>query len=1468
MHDDETRPEAFADGILERYFVANPDRLLEAYRDLESRTESPSRTGTRDAARLMREVKTLRATNEALTRKLGSTTASLEASRTEIKRLKSDLAHVRGSRSLRIGRAVLSPLQLLRRRGRSGSAPRVQISSSKSPTLQGPAQSVSLEELRNAFRSDPSPESLTRLVVRQWYQNGFIREPAQLLERHHDLAARLQPRDRRTADRIIGAARVMANPIVIPDRSSGAAYSPEPGRVMYCVHSTPIYSSNGYSTRTRGVARGLADAGRDVVIVARAGYPWDTKSDRQKPAAKRVVRQVDGLPYVHLPGADLNNTPLDHYLQIAADAYVREARLWRPEIIHAASNHLTALPALIAARRLGIPFVYEVRGLWEVTEASTKPGWEDSERYSLAVALETLVAREADGVVAITAEVAQVLVQRGVESRRVSLAPNAVDPQVFLPLPRDKQYAQRRGIRTDVPVIGFAGSIVEYEGLDRLLDASRVLDERGIDHQVVIAGSGAATEALQARRDACGMRSILFLGRLPMDEMPQLMSTFDIMPCPRVSLPVTELVSPLKPLEAFGCGKAVILTDLSPHQTLAGSSRDRALLVPDNDVPALADAMERLIQNADERASLGRSARLWVLDERTWATIGRSITTAYRKAQDVHDSLLPTQSTRLGELRVGIIADEFTTSTLAPTVQLVPLQRAKWREQLAEAHLDLVLVESAWEGNGGQWHRGVGDYSERESADIRDLLGACRDSGIPTVFWNKEDPVHFDRFRATAAACDHVFTTDASMISPYLSTPAIRAITVSSLPFYAQPSIHNPLPSDRSYEPTIAYAGTYYGDRYPDRSRQLEWMLDSAADFGLTIYDRQLGVIDSPYQFPSKFASNVRGVLPYQEVIKSYRTHLAHLNVNSVNDSPTMFSRRVVEVAACGGVVLSGPGRGIEEALGSAIPVVSDPALCRAYLHSWVHNPVERLREAWLQMRAVYRSHTIDTALVLVARTAGIAVEAPRAPRYGALVDGEDDRALESLATQSLRPEAVYVIGPTSKAQARLAPLGVKVIRAEEGTLTEVDWLARWTGDFGRTHAEDLLLATRFGDWSRISYRTVDSTRAEVGTDLVRLISVPFDNSGFVRASLAGRLEGLEEALTLHGVKGIEWVLPPILRGTPPVPIGASTVTERPRTILVAGHDLKFARGLLAHLQERGHVVLVDEWQGHNKHDADRSGELLRKADVVFCEWGLGNLEWYSRHIRPGQRLVTRIHLQEIDLPYLGRTVHDAVDAYLFVGELIRRSAILSHGVPSEKAHVVPNIVDVDGLWRPKKPGAERNLGLVGIVPQRKRLDLALDVLESLLERDPTFRLFIKGALPSDYPWMAQRPNELAWYEAQFDRARRLNSRWPDSVVFDGFGDDMNDWYSKIGIALSVSDFESFHFTIADGAASGALPASLAWDGADLIYPREWLSPTVAHMAARIASTAPDAESLHAEVAARFGARSVLQRLTAALLGG
>ncbi len=145
---------------------------------------------------------------------------------------------------------------------------------------------------------------------------------------------------------------------------------------MYCAYSTPAFNTNGYSVRTRGVAAGLKQSGSDVVVVGRSGYPWDTKTDVKHPSSVRHVVSLDGVDYVHLPGHKLGSLPTDHYVLECADAFVREARLTRPSVIHAASNYQIGLAGLIAARRLGLPFVYEVRGLWEITEASDKPGWE------------------------------------------------------------------------------------------------------------------------------------------------------------------------------------------------------------------------------------------------------------------------------------------------------------------------------------------------------------------------------------------------------------------------------------------------------------------------------------------------------------------------------------------------------------------------------------------------------------------------------------------------------------------------------------------------------------------------------------------------------------------------------------------------------------------------------------------------------------------------------------------------------------------------------------------------------------------------------------------------------------------------------------------------------------------------------------------------------------------------------------
>src|SRR5699024_11201030 len=159
-------------------------------------------------------------------------------------------------------------------------------------------------------------------------------------------------------------------------------------------------------------------------------------------------------------------------------------------------NYRTALPALIAARRLGIPFVYEVRGLWEFTEASAKPGFEHTERFAAMRSLETLVASNADQVLAITPQIKDELISRGVESHVITVAPNSVDPELFVPIPKDKDFAKSKKISVDVPVIGFAGSIVGYEGLDKLVEASAILKQKDVAHQIVIAGSGAAEAEL------------------------------------------------------------------------------------------------------------------------------------------------------------------------------------------------------------------------------------------------------------------------------------------------------------------------------------------------------------------------------------------------------------------------------------------------------------------------------------------------------------------------------------------------------------------------------------------------------------------------------------------------------------------------------------------------------------------------------------------------------------------------------------------------------------------------------------------------------------------------------------------------------------------------------------------------------------------------------------------------------------
>lgn len=1303
--------------------------------------------------------------------------------------------------------------------------PAAVVEAAAMPTLA----EMTTDQILSGLQMHESSEWLGGALNRLWYQKGDLEQCIALLIRHGDAIEGMGSRQRHLAQRIWGVAE-LADKLeqIVPARTSGAAYLPERGRVMYCAYSTPAFHSNGYSVRTKGVVSGLREAGADVFVAARSGYPWDSRSGTKvPPRRRRHAVQIDDVEYVHFPEGDLESMRVDDYVQVAADSYVREARLKRPALIHAASNFVTALPALIAARRLGLPFVYEVRGLWEVTEASAKPGWADSGRYAWQANMEASVASQADAVLAITQETKDELVRRGVPAERIEILPNGVDTESFLPIPRDEAYAKAHGIASDVPVIGFAGSFVEYEGLELLLQAANILRGRRVGFQIALAGGGGVYSELKGykERNKLGPR-VRFVGRRPVEEIPQFLSCVDIVACPRKSLPVTEMVSPLKPLEAFAASKPVVLSDVSPHRALAGSQQERGLLFTPGSAKSLADALQTLLEDSELRTAKGRAGRLWAVDERQWADLGARIRQVYTQAAD--SAAQQAEIGRcIGDLRIGLIADEFTTKTLQRAAQITPLERERFENQLREDDLDLVLIESAWSGNDGQWHRGVGYYSEEEDADLSRLLTQCQDLGIPSLFWNKEDPVHIERFRRTGARADHVFTTDADMIGEYLreahTVPAGRALTASSLPFYADPAVHNPLPSARPYEDTIAYAGTFYGERYPQRSRQLEQLLraaDEASDGGLVIYDRQLAVKDSPYHFPREFLSAVRGSLPYDEVLDSYKSHLANLNVNSVAESPTMFSRRVVEIAASGAVVMSAWSRGITETFGDQIPNTNNEIYWKAYLGAWAHDAQERLAEAWRQMRTVLRSHTVETALILMARTAGIPVRGLRLPAWGCeLTVGSADRVL----TQSVLPAAVRVSESDDQLSAKAAALGIQVLGTEQQGLGDVEWWAQVPAEMSRTWAEDLLWATRWGTWQGIGARLL-STEPRDGRIIARPGPAPADLQGvMVPASSAGDQQGQDEGrsegfltLTLPDAPGDETGEGDESVRTAPV--------EPVSRVLIAGHDLKFARSWIDHLRAEGVEVLIDEWESHAHHDEQRSLELLAQVDTVFCEWGLGNAVWYSKHVSPQQRLVVRVHAQELRRPYLRRIDHSAVDQYIFVGEMMRDAAVRSHGVPRARTTVIPNIVRAAALERPKSPEADLTVGLVGIVPQIKRLDRAVSVIEGLVDRDARWTLRIKGKRPEEYAWMLNREDEMAWYQDCYRRIEALNARaGREAVIFDPHGDDMAEWFQGIGYALSVSDLESFHLTLPDGAASGAMPVSLAWPGADRIYPREWL---------------------------------------------
>ncbi len=1333
-------------------------------------------------------------------------------------KFKSAYESLRSSPQFRLAKMVTAPVRRVRRlRGSS--------------TVQSPAQPAMQPIKPAATTPAGSAEAKTsvadrlRLAKKLYFREGKILEPADLLD---GLEADSAVAEAVFMGQVAGAERLLRNLPSLPPRQPTIGYQPQRGKILYCAHSTGDFNSNGYSTRTAGLTQAMAEHD-DVVVVARPGYPWDAKTAQTAASKRRFERKINGVQHVFNPGPRLGKDPLDLYFQYAADAFVREAVTQRASLIHAASNYITALPALMAARRLGVPFVYEVRGFWEITEASMNRDWESSERYRLAIELETLVATGADQVLAITRQVRDELVRRGVEAERIRLLPNAADPFEFVPLPVERGVLSRIQATPADTVIGYAGSVLDYEGLGLLVEAFASALQARPDLLLLVVGDGPALASMKQRAlEIVPADRIVFTGRVPSSEVPRFISAMDVVVCPRLSNQVTEMVSPLKPLEAMAAGRAVIASDVAPLVDIFGHTAERGLLFKAGDAVALTEALLELSSSPERRADMGRTAREWVVEHRSWSAMAGIVREAHGVLK-CGSTATETGYKELSQVKLALVSDEFTRSSLISESGLVLPTPQDWRQQLASHDVDALLVESAWEGNGGAWRGKIGYYDDSSFAELKAMVSYCRSRGIPTIFWNKEDPIHFSRFRLTAKLFDHVFTTDADRIPSYHEHRGAKNQSIGSLPFWAQPTLHNPMPTERPADHSIAYGGTFYGERYADRSRILSVLLKAAQPYGLTIYDRQANLPESPYHFPEELVDFVRGGLDYPEMVEAYKAHPVHLNVNSVTASPTMFSRRVVELAASGTPVLSGPGKGVDTIFNGLVPTTGNATDAGLLAQLWMENETERNADAWAMHRYVYRAHLASHRLAYMLRTSGLQVRTPQPPPYTLLVDELDPSTASLILQQTHRPHTVQVAtsedGRSLSAVERLADAGIVVHGWQDGVAARELKCHLGASLSDAVAAEDLCRASAFTSGRvQLNGEDVGSRGKTLWTFEEEAPDAPClygregeDASG---AALTLRRQYVAASTTLAQVETIE-------------------VVHEPHRVLVAGHDLKFAGGIMKWLQERGHHVVTDLWDDHSHHDVGHSKRLLADADTIFCEWSLGNIEWYAQHRLPGQRLTSRFHSQELFTPHLQRLNVGLIDHTVFVSELVRQVALRRFGYDSAQTSVIPNALGVPQSDGAGQEDRRHTLGFVGMIPRQKHLDRALTLLAALREGDPRYTLRIKGRRPEEYPWMLARTDEMDYYNKLEHRIAN-DSRLTDAVYFDPHGDDMADWYGGIGVALSMSDFESFHLTLPDGAASGALPVSLSWPGAELIYPETWLHGNLESMRQEIQRSASD----------------------------
>jgi len=422
-----------------------------------------------------------------------------------------------------------------------------------------------------------------------------------------------------------------------------------------------------------------------------------------------------------------------------------------------------------------------------------------------------------------------------------------------------------------------------------------------------------------------------------------------------------------------------------------------------------------------------------------------------------------TQAKTLKELRVAVIMDEFTLESYRPECQLLEVTPDNWKNEIMEFQPELLFIESAWKGKNDLWYRKV----DRSSKEIYELTTYCHEKKIPVIFWNKEDPIYTSQFMTTAALADFVFTTDIDCVQRYKTE--LGHEQVYHLHFAAQPIIHNPL---EKYErkDKFCFAGAYY-HRYPHRAEVFDKFSEVFIHTkGLDIYDRNYLNARPEHAFPERYNPHILGSLPASKIDVAYKGYIYGINMNSVQQSQTMFARRAFEMLASNTVTVGNYSRGMKNYFGDLTICTDDYQTMEKNLDKYCFNELTVGKYRLAGLRKVLSEHLYEDRMdFIVQKVFGVSLKRvlPKIAVVARCQNKEEAmRIREAFNRQEYVNKVLYLIGNEKED----SDCGKDYLTSDEakkmlcGQVEEIDYYACISHEdyYGKNYLLDIALATRY----------------------------------------------------------------------------------------------------------------------------------------------------------------------------------------------------------------------------------------------------------------------------------------------------------------------------------------------------------------------------------------------------------------------